>query len=399
MIPSQFNAPFGLGSIPLLDTLRVSNSIKWSRCMSIDRVGNFDPVERLRSNLKRKKIPGIDGIRGIAALMVVGLHDQLLHYADWSGHLYVGRFAVQIFFVISGLLITWLLLQEEEDKGRVDRGAFYWRRAFRLLPGLFALLLWQHFTKIPETTRTGIIAAALYLANYYSIFRGSDLRGLGQTWSLAVEEHFYLIWPQVFVHVQNRRKLFKGCLIFAGLQILWRLVVGFDGNGRYAELATETASCAALVGCMLALLLWYAPYKLPRFLLRPILAPISLVVVVGLGQLPANAQLVWGVPLGIPFIVILVLQAVTYEWRLLENPVAHYLGRISYSVYLWGMVAIAIIRKFPNDSFHIPVFAMAIGLGTAAHFAIERPAQSLGRSWLFRWKRRSGTDEQMLKAV
>src|SRR5579863_1978186 len=104
MITSQFHAPCGLGSIPLLVAFRVRNSIKWSPCMSIDRMRNFDPVERLRSNLNRKKIPGLDGIRGIAALMVVGLHDQLLHYADWSGHLYVGRFAVQIFFVISGLL-------------------------------------------------------------------------------------------------------------------------------------------------------------------------------------------------------------------------------------------------------------------------------------------------------
>ncbi len=362
--------------------------------------GDLDPLGRLQANLRLKKIPGLDGIRGIAALVVVGLHDQVMAHEDLSGRIYAGRFAVVIFFVISGLLITWLLLQEEQRDGHVNRVAFYWRRAFRLFPGLLALLVWQYFTHLPLATRGGMIAAALYFANYYSIIRGgAELRGLGQTWSLAVEEHFYLIWPQIFLFFRDRRKLLIGCLAVAGLQTIWRLIAGFHGQFIYAGLATETASCPALIGCAIALLMWYWPNRLPRFVLHPILTPISLITIVGLGQLPRESQLIWGVPLGIPFTVILVLQAITYQWRWLENPVALYLGRISYSVYLWQMVAIAIIHRWGHDRYHLPAFAAAIVLGSISYFAVERPVQSLGLKWLKRSSNNAEPTDGVLTAA
>ena len=348
---------------------------------------SIDPLDRLQMNLRKKQIPGLDGIRGIAALSVVGFHDQLANHPDWFGRIYPGRFAVHVFFVISGLLITWLLLKEDQRYGSVNRATFYWRRAFRLFPALFALLVWQLFTNIPPASRGNTIAAALYFANYYSIFYGRPgLQGLAQTWSLAVEEHFYLIWPQVFVFVRNWRTLLKGCLVVVALQIAWRLAAGFHGAHGYAELSTETVSYAALVGCMLAILLWHAPHRMPRFVLHPVLTPISLAVILALGLLPANAQQVWGIPLGLPFAVILILQAIIYEWRLLENPVAHYLGRISYSVYLWGLVAIEIVRKIGHDRYHLSAFAVAIAIGSASYFIIERPFQSLGRRLISRSK-------------
>jgi peptidoglycan/LPS O-acetylase OafA/YrhL len=351
--------------------------------MSLETSQSIAPLERLLINLRRKKIPGLDGIRGIAALSVVGMHDQELAHHDWFGKFYPGRFAVQIFFVISGLLITWLLLQEEQRDGKVNRTTFYWRRAFRLFPALAVLLVWQYFTRIPETTKGGLVATAFYFANYYSMVDGgAALVGLGQTWSLSVEEHFYLIWPQVFIFVRNKRNMLRGCVLVAILQIVWRLGLGLHGDYRYAALATETASCAALVGCALALILWRCPGRIPRFIFLPFLAPLSIAVILALGQLPGDAQLWWGVPLGIPFIVILVLQAVTYEWWILENPVALYLGRISYSVYLWGMVAIAMVQRLGHDRFHLPVFAVAILLGSISHFLIERPLQTFGRKWI-----------------
>lgn len=342
-----------------------------------------EPRERLLVNLNRRRIPGLDGIRGIAALAVVGFHDQLVSHSDFFGRFYSGRLAVQVFFVISGLLITWLLIKEHERDGSVNRVAFYCRRAFRLLPALLALLLWQSITQLPHASKGGMAAAALYYANYYGIIHGSaGLDGLGQTWSLAVEEHFYLIWPLVFVMVRNRRRLFNGCLIVMALQIVWRLAAGYRGHFVYAELATETASCAALAGCALALLLRYHPERLPRWVLNPYLGGLSAAVLIGLNLLPRNAQLWWGVPLGIPFAVVVVLQAITFEWKLLENPVARYLGTISYGIYVWGMVAIALGGPIIEDWHHLPVFAIVIGLASASFFLIERPIQSMGRKWL-----------------
>lgn len=350
-------------------------------------IRNRDPLARLQANLRKKKIPGLDGLRGIAALSVLGLHDQVMSHRDALGRIFVGRFGVQIFFVISGFLITWLLLQEEQKDGTVNRAAFYWRRAFRLLPGLFAYLLWQYFHRPPFLTRAGMIAAALYFSNYYQIIRGTlGLQGLGHTWSLAVEEHFYLIWPQVFLFVHDRRKLLRGCLMVAALQVVWRLAAGFRGELLYAEFSTETASAAVLIGCSLGLVLWYLPHRLPRFLLHRGMTPVCLAVIVGLGQLSASAQLWWGIPLGVPCTAILVLQAITYDGRLLNNPVALFLGRISYSVYLWAYVAIIAIQHFGHDRFHLPAFAAAIVLGSASYYLIEHPIQILGLKWLSRLK-------------
>ncbi len=356
---------------------------------------NINPLGRLQMNLQKRQIPGLDGIRGIAALSVVGFHDQEINHPDWFGHIYPGRFAVHIFFVVSGLLITWLLLTEQTRDGSVNRTRFYWRRAFRLLPALFALLAWQQITHIPSATKANTIATALYYANYYLIFHwGSKFQGLVQTWSLAVEEHFYLIWPQVFVVVRNWRTLIKGCLVVVVLQIAWRLAVGFRGHVIYAEVSTETVSYAALAGCMLAILLWNAPHRMPNFVFQPLLTPISLAVVLGLGLLPKDAQGIWGIPLGLPFMAILVLQAITYEWRLLENRVAHHLGRISYSVYLWGLVAIEIARRIGHDRYHLTAFAVAIAIGSVSHFIIERPFQALGRKLISRLEEQVLTSPQ-----
>jgi peptidoglycan/LPS O-acetylase OafA/YrhL len=331
------------------------------------------PVQRLLTNLQRRTIPGLDGIRGISALCVVAFH-------GWTER-FPGRLAVQAFFVISGLLITWLLLQEEQKKGAVSRKAFYVRRAFRLLPALFLLLAWELFTDFPHAPLGGIIASAFYFANYHVIF-GGQLISLAHTWSLAIEEHFYLIWPQVFVFVRNRAHLMWSCFAIAALEFIWRLYASAHIGYYYGTLATETTSSAVLLGCGLALLLWHSPKLLPGFVLRPFLAPVSLIILLLLAQLPEHVQWIYAVTACAPFAAIIVLQAVTYEWRILENSVARYLGRISYGIYLWGFVAKAIINlhwRVNNPAF---LFMVVVALASISHFCVERPMQALGRKLL-----------------
>jgi peptidoglycan/LPS O-acetylase OafA/YrhL len=332
------------------------------------------PHDRLIASLQRRDIPGLSGIRGIAALSVVAYH-------GWSER-FPGPLAVQIFFVISGLLITWLLLQEEQRSGAVDRTAFYCRRAFRLFPALLGLLVWEWLTGFPYASRSAIIASALYFANYHVIF-GGHLYSLAHTWSLAVEEHFYLIWPQVFLFARNRLSLLKGCFAIAGAELVWRIITGYRGYARYAAFATETSSSAVLCGAGLALLLWHSPRRLPAFVLRPFMTPVCLAAVLGLSQLRGSAQFIWQVVLGIPFVAIIVLQAIAYEWPILENRVARYLGRISYGVYLWGgYVAKAVIVRFGHSLKHTLLFAVVIALASISYYAIERPIQFVGRKWL-----------------
>jgi peptidoglycan/LPS O-acetylase OafA/YrhL len=334
---------------------------------------SMEPRERLLANLRRRNIPGLDGIRGIAALSVVGYHCESPRFP--------GKLAVEVFFVISGLLITWLLLQEQERSGTIDRKAFYFRRAFRLLPALFALLVWESLTDFPHVARADIVAAAFYYANYHYIFGGPAL-ALGPTWSLAVEEHFYLIWPQVFSFARNRRTLIRSCFILAAIACILRVVVAYRGKYLYALLATETSSSAVLVGSGLAILLRHYPERLPAIALKPIMGPLSAVVILALAQLPDHPQEIWGILVCIPFAAILIIQSIAYEWRILENPVAHYLGRISYGIYLWGFVAQAIVVWIGHEVKHTLLFAVVIALASISHFLMERPIQSFGRKWL-----------------
>ena len=167
------------------------------------------PRERLLANLQRRKIPGLDGLRGFSALSVVAFH-------GWSQR-FPGRIALRIFFVISGLLITWLLLIEERRRGRVCLGMFYFRRGSRLLPALFLFLTWEALTDFPHAPKSGLLAAALYYANYH-VIRGGELIGVAQTWSLALEEHFYLVWPIVFSFAKNRRALTYSCFVAAAAE-------------------------------------------------------------------------------------------------------------------------------------------------------------------------------------
>jgi peptidoglycan/LPS O-acetylase OafA/YrhL len=99
----------------------------------------------LFANLHRRKIPALDGIRGVAALTVVAFH-AVSRRAP-------GGYAVLMFFILSGLLITWLLLTERQKTGSIDLPAFYLRRAFRLFPPLFVLLLWEAATRFPPSTK------------------------------------------------------------------------------------------------------------------------------------------------------------------------------------------------------------------------------------------------------
>lgn len=338
------------------------------------------PRERLLANLHRRNIPGLDGIRGIAALSVVAFH-------GWSAN-FPGRQAVQVFFLVSGLLISWLLLQAQERSRTIDKKAFYFRRAFRLFPALFTLLAWEWLTDFPHVQRSSIFASALYVANYRFILRG-DLFDLVHTWSLAVEEHFYLLWPLVFTLVPNRLKLMVGCFAVAIVSFGWRLYAAVHIGSDYAYASTETNLTAILLGCALALLLRERPMLLPELVLRPFMAVVSVIAIGAFAQLPALQQGAWGVPAAAPFAAVLVLQAIAYDWRILKTGVMRFLGRISYGIYLWGYVSIALCHRLGHDVKHTLIFGFAIAIASLSHYAIERPVQSLGRRWLAATKDRT----------
>jgi peptidoglycan/LPS O-acetylase OafA/YrhL len=205
------------------------------------------------------KIPSLDGLRGVSFLIVFMAHAGLEKIVP-------GRLGVNIFFLLSGYLITTLMIRERQTTGWISLKLFYLRRSLRIFPPMYAIMaatllyLWlvHHLAGI---TFTGVCSQAFYYQNYY--FHGGKglIPGLGVLWSLAVEEHFYLFFPLLMLLFLNRFKMdyrqIAITLLWICLVILiWRSFVVFTfSNGL--EWARDTSDCRAdsiLFGCALACL-------------------------------------------------------------------------------------------------------------------------------------------------
>lgn len=214
-------------------------------------------------------VPALDGLRGAAVAAVVAFH---------VGHLEGGYLGVDLFFVLSGYLITSLLLAEGRRVDRIDLPGFWERRARRLLPALGVLLVGVAVYARFAATRSELhgirwdgIATVFYVANWREVLTGSDYWAmfeapspLNHTWSLAIEEQFYLIWPLVFVGLvvwawrrePSPRRLATATLVTAGVLGAASLVAGFvweavSGWNR-VYFGTDTRAFALLVGVALA---------------------------------------------------------------------------------------------------------------------------------------------------
>jgi peptidoglycan/LPS O-acetylase OafA/YrhL len=188
--------------------------------------------------------PALDGIRGFAVLLVVLWHyptDILERPFAW---LKAGHLGVDVFFVLSGFLITALMLNEFDRVGRISFGGFYRRRAFRLLPALFLFLsahvVWAILTDIPTGVLSpgtdarneiaSVLGAQFFVLNWLQNFGDYSITlGLGHLWSLSVEEQFYIVWPTITVLLLSPRRLPSliitglagGAVMYAGHNYVW----------------------------------------------------------------------------------------------------------------------------------------------------------------------------------
>jgi peptidoglycan/LPS O-acetylase OafA/YrhL len=338
-------------------------------------MSSADPVPLEQSAFRLGHRPWLDGVRGAAILIVL-----LEHFRFVTG----GFLGVDLFFVLSGFLITTLLLEEWERGGRISLRRFYLRRALRLVPTLAALILFglafTHFFRSPEEAavfRREALVVACYVANWTNL-HNTPLPTLGHAWSLSLEEQFYIVWPLLLcVLLRTRSRRAVVLCVFAGIlascALRFAMYVEYRAAGKpHAELmrmylGLDTRADALLTGCLIgALAVWG---RLPNGrLARFAIAVAATASAVWVGVLVATHHM--GKPLfyqgmftlvafGFGSVIVHLLVNPARVWRrVLEFPPLVGLGRISYGLYL----------------VHVPViFWMSGGKVGPAH-----PAETLG---------------------
>ena len=380
-------------------------------------------------------LPGLDGLRAVAVIAVILYHAN----KSWVSGGFLG---VEVFFVISGYLITMLLINESQENGKINFGAFWIRRARRLLPALWTLLIGvTTYCALFERDTLGnlrgdVVAAFVYGFNWFQIWVGTSyfsafgLVPLRHLWSLAVEEQFYLVWPiliAVVLKIFGRRPVLLGSLFFAAsIAVAIYVAKTFEpgATGSVLEtpeqyitifghavskvdflfLGTLGRSGGLLIGSALAF--WWKPSMFNSdhpTSERHIVSVVGWLGVLGLGAMLWNFQDVveGGVdggtsgyaPLfqggfllvGLASIAIIAAAVHPHTFlatRVLGNPVFVYIGQRSYGLYLFHWPIFQFYRQFAGQGLNsiefVLLFALALVITEASYRFIEMPVRTGG---------------------
>ena len=375
-------------------------------------------------------LPGLDGVRALAVLGV------LLYHADLTW-LSGGFLGVDVFFVLSGFLITSLLLEEYQRSGTIRFGRFYLGRARRLLPALVLMLIVvsavvaMFYRDAAASLRADAIASLLYVNNWWYVLNdASYFEFIGRPpllkhlWSLAVEEQFYLLWPLlafVAMRASGRRGVRVLALLLAVASTAWMTYLSVtSGFPDYADpsrayFGTDAHAMGLLVGAALATA--WRPGRLPVDVAGPVRV---LVTATGVAAL---LGIVWffvfvgeftpwlyqrGGFLVLALVVALLIAMATHPasplGRWMGSQPWRYLGQRSYGLYLWHWPIFMLTRPgldMPMDG--IPLLALRLGLtivvAELSYRFVEMPIRrgAIDR-WVKRWRMSTGVRRRRLTA-
>jgi peptidoglycan/LPS O-acetylase OafA/YrhL len=340
-------------------------------------------------------IPGLDGIRGLGVLIVFVAHLEVILPITSLLVIPGGTVSLDTFFVLSGFLITALLLREQAQNGRIGKAAFYQRRALRLLPALFVVLVVQAIFAYLEGISyheewTSLLSVGFYYSNWKlafnsNAFGGNIANGLQQMWSLSFEEQFYLIWPWITIFALTIRMSLR-TVVIAIVSVMIAIDVHtalmYHGLGSwYADFVrTDTRAGSILMGCLLAHI-WVRGREPKRYLTQAAwIAAVFLLVCLPLANTTGPFLYRGGFVAIDLACAILILAVVDGRWggrRLFELKPFMLMGLISYAFYLWHLPVFFAVRYYGvhwNDFTRVTVavlatFALAIG----SYFLVERP--------------------------
>jgi peptidoglycan/LPS O-acetylase OafA/YrhL len=335
-----------------------------------------------------RRIPSLDGLRAISISLVLLSHlagTRNFPLSAGSVNFWgLGEFGVKVFFVISGFLITGLLLDELAKTDKIRLGRFYFRRTLRIFPpyyALLAVLVVASALGAVQLAPRDVAHTLTYTSNYYperSWF-------VGHTWSLSVEEQFYLIWPAVLVLAGTRRAFLIAALVVLVVPVIrlveWEWFRAATGSGIGARFETVVDSIA--IGCLLAgarpLLhrtAWY-----PRLLASPFFVVVPMLSVLGMATRDHPlVSFAVGMSLSNICVALCLDWAVTFHdgriGRVLNAAPLVFVGWLSYSLYLWqqpflNRASSATVAAFPLN------IILTVVLALVSYYAIERPSLRL----------------------
>ena len=350
---------------------------------------------------KRRYITGLDGIRAIAVIMVLAYHLKLALFKS-------GFLGVTVFFVLSGYLITGILISEVEEEGTIDLKNFWLRRIRRLVPAVMSMAVVIIFVSavvnrvIFTKGCKDFLASVLGFNNWWQIFnKVSYFEAAGvpspftHCWSLAIETQFYLIYPLILLGIYKLVKSrgegrAKRGLLFAGVTLLLALIsvilmiVLFDPQQDASRVyyGTDTRAFSLLFGALLAILWDYR--MVPRRLsasVNMVLGSVSFAVLLVMTIAINGSSNFWyrggqfvGTILTV-LVIYTVLGRKTWLSRFLSNPVLKWIGDRSYSIYLWHYPIILLISKGIKASWWITLIeiVLSVVLAELSYRFIETP--------------------------
>jgi peptidoglycan/LPS O-acetylase OafA/YrhL len=338
-------------------------------------------------------MPSLDGIRGVSILWVIGVHANLIGGSS-------AIIGVILFFVLSGFLITSLLLEEWNGYRDISLKNFYLRRALRLLPALLVMLtvfiLYSYLAsprKIFVNHARQVLIVVLYFSNWVQTYEFVGWGWIGHTWSLSVEEQFYTLWPLLLLLMLRRLKLQSVLrLVVFGtlLSVLARFYLATATAARYERLynGLDTRAESLLLGAAVAVALasgWLAFNNKGRKILSVAAGLCAIALLMGYKLNPWDEDDIhyvgwFAMSLGGAIIIThLVTAKGSYLHRMLENRILVYLGRISYGMYLWHYPVLRICEKhgwsrWTNALVAIPV---TIFIAVISYYFIELPCLKL----------------------
>lgn len=341
-----------------------------------------------------KYVKSLDGMRGILILLVLQDHLDILRHS-------AGFIAVNCFFVLSGFLITWLLISEWDESRTIRLKHFYFRRALRLFPALFTMLAFfgLYTCLVNPANRVAkdfhyMFEALFYFTNWAQIWEFGQRNYLSHTWSLSIEEQYYLIWAPILLLLLRRTASKTSLLWWTVLATLCFVIVralvvyfgdpGWDGFWRFSRGLDTRADCL-LVGCAAGIII--SGQLLPRR--RWLEWALSLAAAISCGGLIWLAahdlydhwMYYLGWFLASLFTAIIIVHLVyspkgVLHW-ILETPPLVYIGIISYGLYIWHVPIFNIIHEHYPAHWRVVAVPVSVAATLVSYYLVERPCLRL----------------------